>query len=171
MARLNSGLDIYRRTSALLERTRADARKGQAILASSTKKDLIELLSGAYTAKQTRGAFARGSKPEKSTPTGRRRTLTDRQKKNRALPAKGSIPVNPINVQKGDLRRGVRLRKGNLGAQSYRLVVTGVPYAKYVLAIGGTEKSVSREVQPVLKKRFTPRNKALMDHLRASRRS
>lgn len=165
MATYTKGIDLYRAQKALLEKHRADAKKGHAMLSSAAKKDLQELLSGRYTRKQTRGAFARHPRIAPDGPPGRRRDLSARQLANRALP--GQLPLNPINIQSGDLERGARLRKGNRGAQSYRLVVSGkaAAYAGYVLGIGGTSKMVARGVKPELERRWRPRNKALLDHL------
>lgn len=169
MPTYTKGLDLYNAQKALFDRSLMTAKQGHQAIAEAAGKDLLELLSGSLTPAQTRGAFARGSSPATSTPTGRRRQLTARQRKARGLA--GAVPLNPINVQSGDLLRGVELRRAQAAAaQAFDLGIEDVAYARYVLAIGGTSKMVGRGVQAELKRRFGPRNKAFFDHFRDASR-
>jgi len=168
VARYAKGLDLYKAQLAQLAATKADLKKAHRMVCEASERDLEAILSGTLTRQQTRGAFARGQSPALRTATGRRRQLTDRQRKSRGI--KGSVPVNPVNVQTGKLKKGVRLNKGTKGLQSYSLAIEGVDYAPWILADGGTSKMVSRQVRAELKKAFGPRNKALVDHLRAPAR-
>lgn len=162
MPTYTKGIDLYKAQIAYFGKAMLTAKQAHEALAQAGEKDLRELLSGTLTRSQTMGAFARGASPSASTPTGRRREPTRRQMARRGLV--GSVPLNPVNEQSGDLLRGVTLRRAQAAAmQSFDLGIDGVEYAKYVLAIGGTERMVARRVQAELKRRFGPRNRAWVE--------
>lgn len=159
MGRFGKASDLARRQQSRFAAVHMTAIEGHRDIAIQGLQDYRELTSGRLTKRQTRGAFARGQSPAKSTPTGTRRRLTTRQLKNRGL--KGAIPLLPVNVQSGRLLRSMRLRQVPGGVQSFVVGPTSAAgRSMFVLTPGGTRRMVSRGVHDEVKRRFRARNLA-----------
>lgn len=84
---------------------------------------------------------------------------------------RGKLPLLPINVQSGRLRASLRRTKVSSGGNSRAYDVKfDAPYAKYVLAVGGTTRMVGRGFWRELKKRWKKRNFDLLMRIRALQR-
>lgn len=79
---------------------------------------------------------------------------------------RGSLPTLPINAQTGKLRGSWRRYKVDLSGKTYYDVIPTVPYAKYVLAVGGTTKMVARGFWREMRKRWRKRNFDLLLRMR-----
>lgn len=171
MAQFTDPMALYKAQKVRFAKQMLTARAAHEEVVIAGLHDMVELASGRLTKSQTRGAFARGSSPATSTPTGRRRQLTKAQLRRRAI--KGGVPLLPINVQKGNLRKAIRKIQTAAppGGQAYDVGPQGVPYAKYVLGLGGTRKAVARGYFPEVRKRWRARNKAFVDHYASKNRS
>ena len=116
------------------------------------ESDAKELVSG----KVSKSTLRRLGHPFGKTAGGRKR---------------GKLPLLPINVQTGRLKRSLERRKIS-SHSSDRVYDIGfdAPYAKYVLAIGGTKRMVSRGYWREVKKRWKKRNFDLLMRIRALQR-
>ena len=145
-------------------------------LAMLGREDLEELTEGTIssrTLRQLGHPFARSA-------AGARRALTP--KRSRAMGRfvkKGTIPLRPINVQSGDLRRSVFLSRPSRNVYD---VGATTPYSKYVLHPAGTRRMVGRGVMTghalgrrtpfgEIEKRFRARLRILRDAFKTSNRS
>lgn len=165
--RFTKGIDLIRAQQARFATMKMTREQGLRDIAEAGKKDAIDLASGGFTKKQTAGAFARGQTPPESTPQGPRRRLSRRTLKGRGIT--GSIPLLPINVQSGRLRRSIALRVKS--RSRYDLVAGDVAYAKYILAIGGTAKMYSRGFKQEVQRRQRSRMAAFVQFYIRKQRS
>lgn len=164
MARqFTKGIDIVKDTTRFFDESMVNAREGHAHLALSTETDWKELVSGDLTKSQTRGAFARGSSPATSTPSGRRRTLSPRQLANRNIP--GGVPSLPINKQSGRLYNSIQI--ANVSAAGSQVYDVGpnatVDRSVYRILPNGTKKMVASGIWAEIERRWKARNKAFFD--------
>ena len=163
MARYTNPLALYKAQVKRFEQLGVSMREGHQLLAIEGLGDSREILSGTLTPKQTRGAFARGATPALSTPTGRRRALSTRQKRNRGLT--GTVPLLPINMQSGKLVSSQKLNKVASGTrQQFDLTQVNPGGGIYTMIPGGTSKMVDRGYKQEIRRRFRPRNKAFIDY-------
>lgn len=170
------GIDLIRHQQKRFETLKLTRAQGLMEMAKAGARDGIELASGDLTKAQTRGAFARGSSPAKSTATGLRRKLKSSTLTRRGVP--GGVPLLPINEQTHRLVEGIRLlpAPSSVG-MSYDLVVQGVPYAKYILSDAGTRGKngkggmVARGYKKEVKKRQKQRMTAFVQFYVRKQRS
>src|SRR5690349_15088395 len=95
-------------------------------LVSEMKYEAVELTSGTVSTATLR----RLGHPFARRPSGRKR---------------GRLKALPINKQSGRLRAGFRrVRVPAIGGKISYDLTNKVPYAKYVLSLGGTTKMISR---------------------------
>gem|GEM_PF-4812407 len=120
-----------------------------------------------------------GKVPEKALekmghPLGRGTTKSGepgRQRKVKGLRVR--LPALPINVQTGKLRDALKLYRRGVGdTQTYVLQVSKnlAPYAKYVLALGGTKRMVTRPFWANLQKSWRRKNFDLLVKMREEQR-
>ena len=83
---------------------------------------------------------------------------------------RGRLPLLPINEQSGALRRRIRLVRATGGTQALK-ITTGRGRSNWVLAPAGTRKMVARGFFRQIKKRFKPRNLALLRHIQQAVRN
>ena len=157
-------LDFYKAVTARLDGAVFDGKKAHAWMAGEGLKDAQEQTSGSLTPKQTEGAFARGTSPSDSTPTGRRRELTPKQLKARGLTKK--VPLLPINKQSGRLHGSFKLTKKRENPQTFELDQTDPGGGIYTLYPGGTRKMVGRGFWHLIKQRARARQAAVINHFR-----
>ena len=110
---------------------------------------------------------------EMGHPYGRNDGIGGRPGRQRRIKATRQLmPTLPINQQTGRLRSALRLTQRNKGtAQVFILSVSRsvAPYAKYVLALGGTVKMVARPFWQTLFKSWKHKNfDILVKHKRDS---
>lgn len=148
MGRYTDPVALYRAQKAFFDRFPNSIREMHKQLAERGKDDHFSLTSGKVTTKQLRAL----GHPFGRRPSGRKR---------------GRTPNLPINVQTGKLRRALIMNMlwRNSRGQSYG-VFFKVPYAKYILARGGTGKMIARQFQKEIKMRWGVGNKALIDSIR-----
>lgn len=81
---------------------------------------------------------------------------------------RGKLPVMPINVQSGRLRRGFKIRRQRKQGFGQILEMVNIaPYAKYILSPTGTSKMVTRPFRRDMDKEWRRKNKALLERLKA----
>ena len=167
MRRFVNGLELIRDMDQFLKNSLADAYEGHEMLATQSLADWKELTSGTLTPDVTAGAFARGIAPSQSTPKGARRQLSKYQLKDRGV--RHQAPLLPINMQSHRLYDSIKKRRVSGGGA--RQAFDAGPTASagrslYVIAPAGTKKMVSRQIWPVIEKRWKARNKALADYMK-----
>lgn len=148
----------------------AALKTGHAQIAAAGREDLHDLTGGRISSKTLRKLghpFGRGSAPG----GGKLQRASDRAKA-KALIGRKSVPLLPINKQKGTLRRGIFLRRSGGSVQAFSLGSVA-RHNKYIFNPAGTSKMVGRGVMTLnnpkmgmIERRWRARNRELIDHVR-----
>lgn len=149
MATFRDPKALLRAQGARFARIQADLEIEHEALAKDMKSEAIGLTSGTVST----STLERLGHPFGRRASGRKR---------------GRLPTLPINKQSGKLRAGFRIYKISLQGITHRDVMNIVPYAKYVLAIGGSTRVVARGFYRELRKIWKNRNFELLKRMRAS---
>lgn len=160
MGTFSKPLDLYRHQLKRFQTMQRDMVKAHVEIAKGGKQDLVDVTGGGIKAETLRKMghpYGRGASAAKRKATGLKRS--------------GRAPLLPINVQSGQLRAMIFMRK--VGATSYD-VGSGAKHGRYILHPAGTKKMVGRGVMSgrnigfngpamFLEKRFKARDKAFKD--------
>lgn len=148
------GIDLVNHQLKRLNSMKATIEQSVRMMEKQGLQDAIELTSGLLGKSITKGQYARGRMPKASTPTGRLR---------------GRLPLLPINIQTGRLRKSMRSRKfKRLG---FEVLSNSVPYAKFILADSGTRKMVARGMKKEARRRLKARQAAHVHYFVRKQRS
>lgn len=148
---------LLRHQRQRFSRVRHIAQAEHLQLTEEMRQDAIDLSSGNVSTKTLR---------KLGHPFGRRASGRMRGLKGKHRIQGFRVPLLPINRQEGNLRSGWRLAKSRSANLQWADLSNVAPYAKYVLAIGGTKRMVSRGFWQELKKRWRKRNFQLLLRLR-----
>jgi hypothetical protein len=155
-------IDLYKAQVARFAKMTGDIRKGHREIVREAWQDAQELTSGAITSKQLAAMghpFGKGASAALSTPSGRRRGASVASRRKHM--GGGSLTGLPINRQTGALQRSRYMRKVSGGAQRFDVGFSAA-HGKYVLAVRGTQRMVARGYWREAKRRWKPRNLALL---------
>jgi hypothetical protein len=157
MAVFTNPIVLYRKQKKFFDMFPRSMREMHKVIVAEGRNDALELTSGNV---KTRELIKMGH------PFARRIVIFQNGKKF-AGRQRGTLPVLPINVQTGVLRRSLSIKTlwRNIRGESYGMFF-GAPYAKYILAKSGTSKMVARLFQAEIKKRWMARKKAFIQHMR-----
>lgn len=152
--RFTKGIDLYNFQVRRLAAMQATMKDSVRVMRAEGLKDAQELTSGTLTRQQTKGRFARGTSPKAATRVGRLR---------------GRLPLLPLNIQTGRLRRSMIGRKATkLG---FEILSKGLPYSKYILSRSGTRLMVARGLKQEAERRLKARQKAHIDFFKRKQRN
>ncbi len=156
--RFTKGIDLVHHQMKRLETMKATIKDSYRLMRQASLGDARELTSGGLSPRQTRGAYARGRTPSQRTNAGRKR---------------GIAPLLPINQVSKRLRNSIRdtgygtAQGGKAGFQ----ITARTPYAKFILAEGGTRFMVSRGMKAEARKRLKARQMAHVQYFVRKQRS
>lgn len=149
MRKFHKGIDLYEAQIKRLQETQTSIEGSVDIMKDQALADAIALTGGSISSKRLRKLghpFARSK--GKALLSGR-------------VSTKSKVPLLPINVQSGRLRRAFKSRL--YPKQGFDIVVKNVPYAKYILSSRGTEKMIARGLKEEVVRRLKARQKAHLD--------
>lgn len=151
------GIDLAAHQMKRLVAMQATIKQSVRLMRRLGEQDAGELTSGGVKAKtlaKLGHPFARGASTAKSTPAGRKR---------------GSVPMLPINVQSGKLKRSFRSR--DFKRNGFEVLSAQVPYAKFILSESGTRKMVARGMKKEANRRLKARQAAHVQYFVRKQRS
>ena len=148
MAKFSDPVALYRSQKKFFDTFPRTVREMHRVIVAEARNDAVQLTSGGIKSKTLRAM----GHPFGRTSGGK---------------FKGGVDTLPINVQSGRLRSSVNMKLlwRNVRGESYGLYFS-TGYAKYILSKGGTKFMVARGFQGEMKKRWTARKKAMIQHLR-----
>lgn len=147
-------LDLYKHQMGRFRMMNAGMRQMHEQVARSGYQDSQELTSGGVSSKQLRAM---------GHPFGRNRGFTNGTY--RPGRKRGALRSLPINRQTGGLRARLKLSRTSGGIQSFKLS-PGMHPGNWVLNPDGTRRMIGRGFHSEIKRRWRPRNKALLDTMK-----
>jgi hypothetical protein len=184
MGRFTKPLDLYKTQKARFDKVQASGRQMHRMIAEEGYKDWVELVSGDGPSGKARlqvlralghpfGRYANASVASAARAAhakagtmvdGKRRGSSASDRKSLGL--KGELPLLPIGVITGRLRRSIRIKPSSVSPQQFKVGAFNPGKSGFALLDGGTVKVVSRGINAEVRKRFRARNKAFYDHMR-----
>lgn len=148
MARYSDPVALYRAQKKYFDDYPKTVQQMFRVIVAEARNDALQLTSG---------SVGKGELRKLGHPFGRRASGRLR----------GKLPILPINVQSGNLRRSLNMKLlwRNIRGESYGLYFS-TGYAKYIISKGGTKFMIARGFQTELEKRWMARKKAMIQHLR-----